>query len=80
MLCVKVAVIVGRGGSCLAGLSWVSSVKSGEFAMRDSVNLCKITFLQVMLPQRKFQLHQLELSEDEETVYSVLYARSRCVQ
>ncbi|XP_058516092.1 transcription termination factor 2 isoform X1 [Ochotona princeps] len=31
----------------------------------------------VMLPQRKFQLHQLKLSEDEETVYSVLYARSR---
>ncbi|XP_054420708.1 transcription termination factor 2 [Pteronotus mesoamericanus] len=31
----------------------------------------------VMLPQRKFQLHHLKLSEDEETVYSVLFARSR---
>lgn len=35
---------------------------------------------QVMLPQRKFQLHHLKLSEDEETVYSVLFASSRCVQ
>ncbi|XP_073906772.1 transcription termination factor 2 isoform X1 [Castor canadensis] len=31
----------------------------------------------VMLPQRKFQLHRLRLSEDEETVYSVFFARSR---
>ncbi|XP_017901459.1 PREDICTED: transcription termination factor 2 isoform X2 [Capra hircus] len=31
----------------------------------------------VVLPQRKFQLHHLKLSEDEETVYSVLFARSR---
>lgn len=31
----------------------------------------------VMLPQRKFQLHHLKLSEDEETVYSVLFASSR---
>uniref|UniRef100_A0A8C3VM94 Transcription termination factor 2 n=1 Tax=Catagonus wagneri TaxID=51154 RepID=A0A8C3VM94_9CETA len=31
----------------------------------------------VVLPQRKFQLHRLKLSEDEETVYSVLFARSR---
>ncbi|KAM5295352.1 transcription termination factor 2 isoform 2-T2 [Glossophaga mutica] len=31
----------------------------------------------VMLPQRRFQLHHLKLSEDEETVYSVLFARSR---
>ncbi|XP_007119445.2 transcription termination factor 2 isoform X2 [Physeter macrocephalus] len=31
----------------------------------------------VVLPQRKFQLHHLKLSEDEESVYSVLFARSR---
>ncbi|XP_036894757.1 transcription termination factor 2 [Sturnira hondurensis] len=31
----------------------------------------------VRLPQRRFQLHHLKLSEDEETVYSVLFARSR---
>ncbi|KAK2494015.1 hypothetical protein MC885_017852 [Smutsia gigantea] len=31
----------------------------------------------VLLPQRKFQLHHLKLSEDEEAVYSVLFARSR---
>ncbi|XP_036991011.2 transcription termination factor 2 [Artibeus jamaicensis] len=31
----------------------------------------------VMLPQRVFQLHHLKLSEDEETVYSVLFTRSR---
>ncbi|XP_027957765.1 transcription termination factor 2 [Eumetopias jubatus] len=31
----------------------------------------------VMLPQRKFQVHHLKLSEDEENVYSVLLARSR---
>ncbi|XP_062960117.1 transcription termination factor 2 isoform X2 [Cynocephalus volans] len=31
----------------------------------------------VMLPQRKFQLHHLKLSEDEETVYNVFFARSR---
>ncbi|EPQ03772.1 Transcription termination factor 2 [Myotis brandtii] len=31
----------------------------------------------VVLPQRKFQLHRLKLSEEEETVYSVLFARSR---
>ncbi|XP_059740634.1 transcription termination factor 2 isoform X1 [Bos taurus] len=31
----------------------------------------------VVLPHRKFQLHHLKLSEDEETVYSVLFARSR---
>ncbi|XP_022352247.1 transcription termination factor 2 [Enhydra lutris kenyoni] len=31
----------------------------------------------VMLPQRKFQVHHLKLSEDEESVYSVLLARSR---
>ncbi|XP_064138440.1 transcription termination factor 2 [Loxodonta africana] len=31
----------------------------------------------VMLPLRKFQLHKLKLSEDEETVYNVLFARSR---
>ncbi|XP_032468335.1 transcription termination factor 2 isoform X6 [Phocoena sinus] len=31
----------------------------------------------VVLPQRKFQLHHLKLSEDEENVYSVLFARSR---
>ncbi|MBV98086.1 Transcription termination factor 2, partial [Eschrichtius robustus] len=30
----------------------------------------------VVLPQRKFQLHHLKLSEDEENVYSVLFARS----
>jgi len=30
-----------------------------------------------MLPQRKFQVHHLKLSEDEEKVYSVLLARSR---
>ncbi|MBZ3878251.1 Transcription termination factor 2 [Sciurus carolinensis] len=32
----------------------------------------------VRLPQRKFQLHHLKLSEDEELVYSVFFARSRC--
>ncbi|GAB5575422.1 transcription termination factor 2 isoform X1 [Prionailurus iriomotensis] len=32
----------------------------------------------VMLPQRKFQVHRLKLSEEEENVYSVLLARSRC--
>ncbi|XP_045673079.1 transcription termination factor 2 isoform X1 [Phyllostomus hastatus] len=31
----------------------------------------------VLLPQRRFRLHHLQLSEDEETVYSVLFARSR---
>ncbi|XP_057576312.1 transcription termination factor 2 isoform X2 [Hippopotamus amphibius kiboko] len=31
----------------------------------------------VVLPQRKFQLHHLKLSEDEENVYSVLFASSR---
>ncbi|XP_005389109.1 PREDICTED: transcription termination factor 2 [Chinchilla lanigera] len=31
----------------------------------------------VALPQRKFQLHHLKLSKDEETVYNVLFARSR---
>nr|XP_033799299.1 transcription termination factor 2 isoform X2 [Geotrypetes seraphini] len=31
----------------------------------------------VPLPQRRYQLHQLKLSEDEQSVYSVLYARSR---
>ncbi|XP_058897301.1 transcription termination factor 2 isoform X1 [Kogia breviceps] len=31
----------------------------------------------VVLPRRKFQLHHLKLSEDEENVYSVLFARSR---
>ncbi|KAL0604887.1 Transcription termination factor 2 [Plecturocebus cupreus] len=31
----------------------------------------------VILPQRKFQLHRLKLSEDEETVYNVFFARSR---
>ncbi|XP_034510060.1 transcription termination factor 2 isoform X3 [Ailuropoda melanoleuca] len=31
----------------------------------------------VMLPQRKFQVHHLKLSDDEENVYSVLLARSR---
>ncbi|CAK6439348.1 unnamed protein product [Pipistrellus nathusii] len=31
----------------------------------------------VVLPQRKFQLHRLKLSEEEETVYSVLFTRSR---
>nr|XP_036308596.1 transcription termination factor 2 isoform X6 [Pipistrellus kuhlii] len=31
----------------------------------------------VVLPQRKFQLHRLKLSEEEETVYSVLFTSSR---
>ncbi|XP_042637926.1 transcription termination factor 2 [Orycteropus afer afer] len=31
----------------------------------------------VMLPPRKYQLHHLKLSEDEETVYNVFFARSR---
>ncbi|XP_058158960.1 transcription termination factor 2 isoform X3 [Dasypus novemcinctus] len=31
----------------------------------------------VTLPQRKFQLHHLKLSEDEEAVYNVFFARSR---
>ncbi|XP_054987494.1 transcription termination factor 2 [Sorex araneus] len=31
----------------------------------------------VMLPQRKLQLHRLKLSQAEQTVYSVLFARSR---
>ncbi|KAM6217135.1 transcription termination factor 2 [Rhynchocyon petersi] len=31
----------------------------------------------VMLPKRKFQLHYLKLSEDEEAVYNVFFARSR---
>ncbi|XP_048207813.1 transcription termination factor 2 isoform X2 [Perognathus longimembris pacificus] len=31
----------------------------------------------VLLPQRAFQLHQLKLSEDEQTVYNVFFARSR---
>ncbi|KFO30318.1 Transcription termination factor 2 [Fukomys damarensis] len=31
----------------------------------------------VLLPQRKCQLHHLKLSEDEETVYNVFFARSR---
>nr|XP_012617281.1 transcription termination factor 2 [Microcebus murinus] len=31
----------------------------------------------VILPQRKFQLHHLKLSEDEEIVYNVFFARSR---
>ncbi|XP_045402870.1 transcription termination factor 2 isoform X1 [Lemur catta] len=31
----------------------------------------------VILPQRKFQVHHLKLSEDEETVYNVFFARSR---
>ncbi|XP_006874874.1 PREDICTED: transcription termination factor 2 [Chrysochloris asiatica] len=31
----------------------------------------------VMLPRRKCQLHRLKLSEDEETVYNVFFARSR---
>ncbi|XP_006899638.1 PREDICTED: transcription termination factor 2 [Elephantulus edwardii] len=31
----------------------------------------------VVLPKRKFQLHSLRLSEDEESVYSVFFARSR---
>uniref|UniRef100_A0A8C6RJY4 Transcription termination factor 2 n=1 Tax=Nannospalax galili TaxID=1026970 RepID=A0A8C6RJY4_NANGA len=31
----------------------------------------------VVLPQRKFQLHHLKLSEDEETVYNVFFVRSR---
>ncbi|XP_037682200.1 transcription termination factor 2 isoform X2 [Choloepus didactylus] len=31
----------------------------------------------VMLPQRKFQSHHLKLSEDEQTVYNVFFARSR---
>ncbi|KAL2771959.1 transcription termination factor 2 [Daubentonia madagascariensis] len=31
----------------------------------------------VVLPQRKLQLHHLKLSEDEETVYNVFFARSR---
>ncbi|KAM8784225.1 transcription termination factor 2 isoform 2-T2 [Rhynchonycteris naso] len=31
----------------------------------------------VMLPRRQFQLHHLKLSEDENTVYSVLFATSR---
>ncbi|XP_060057798.1 transcription termination factor 2 isoform X3 [Erinaceus europaeus] len=31
----------------------------------------------VTLPQRKFQLHHLKLSETEEAVYNVLFARSR---
>uniref|UniRef100_A0A8C8XJJ1 Transcription termination factor 2 n=1 Tax=Panthera leo TaxID=9689 RepID=A0A8C8XJJ1_PANLE len=31
----------------------------------------------VMLPQRKFQVHRLKLSEEEENVYGVLLARSR---
>ncbi|ELV14147.1 Transcription termination factor 2 [Tupaia chinensis] len=35
------------------------------------------TSIAVVLPQRKFQLHHLKLSEDEETVYSVFFARSR---
>lgn len=39
-----------------------------------------LSLFQVVLPQRKFQLHHLKLSEDEETVYSVLFARSRYVQ
>uniref|UniRef100_A0A8I3WGG5 Transcription termination factor 2 n=1 Tax=Callithrix jacchus TaxID=9483 RepID=A0A8I3WGG5_CALJA len=33
--------------------------------------------VEVILPQRKFQLHHLKLSEDEETVYNVFFARSR---
>nr|XP_027796048.1 transcription termination factor 2 [Marmota flaviventris] len=31
----------------------------------------------VRLPQRKFQLHRLKLSEDEKLVYNVFFARSR---
>ncbi|XP_055971258.1 transcription termination factor 2 [Sorex fumeus] len=31
----------------------------------------------VTLPQRKFQLHRLKLSQTEQSVYSVLFARSR---
>ncbi|XP_019517015.1 PREDICTED: transcription termination factor 2 isoform X1 [Hipposideros armiger] len=31
----------------------------------------------VMLPQRKYQLHRLKLSEDEETLYNVLFTTSR---
>lgn len=35
--------------------------------------------LQVPLPQRRFQLHHLKLSEDEQAVYDVFLARSRWV-
>uniref|UniRef100_A0A4X2KNX9 Transcription termination factor 2 n=1 Tax=Vombatus ursinus TaxID=29139 RepID=A0A4X2KNX9_VOMUR len=31
----------------------------------------------VVLPQRRFKLHQLKLSEDEEAVYNVLFTKSR---
>lgn len=34
-------------------------------------------YLQVSLPQRSMQLHQLKLSAEELSVYNVLFARSR---
>lgn len=34
-------------------------------------------YLQVSLPQRSMQLHQLKLSAEEQSVYNVLFARSR---
>ncbi|KAM9690856.1 transcription termination factor 2 isoform 2-T2 [Dama dama] len=70
---------------------WKSQVDNGSKKGGERLNILTRTLLLrrtkdqldsagkplVVLPQRKFQLHRLKLSEDEETVYSVLFARSR---
>ena len=76
----------GRVGAAVQGLTRfpVSTLGNVLRNMQLIVELhCSffcLSLFQVVLPQRKFQLHHLKLSEDEETVYSVLFARSRYVQ
>lgn len=36
-------------------------------------------FSQVALPDRKCEVHQLDLSQDEQAVYDVVFAQSKCV-
>lgn len=82
--CVLAALLLGKGGGCCPALTRlpVSTLGISSNIQVMSVTSSQLLFpllSQVVLPQRTFQLHRLKLSEEEETVYSVLFARSRCV-
>ncbi|XP_074044644.1 transcription termination factor 2 isoform X2 [Macrotis lagotis] len=70
---------------------WKSQVDNGSSKGEERLNILTKSLLLrrtkdqldstgkplVVLPQRRFQLHQLKLSEDEKAVYNVLFTKSR---
>lgn len=58
-------------------LIFVMLYKIFFFAFYICIYISDAVYLQVSLPQRSMQLHQLKLSAEEQSVYNVLFARSR---